>query len=281
MASPNALRGIDHVAILVRNLAAGEAAYRRLGFKTTPIGRHNNTGTANHCVMFGEDFFELFGILTPTEFNKPWAAAVAEREGLWAACFTSEDIHATQRAFASAGFQPTEPKDFSRPVEFDGTVSQARFTLTYLEPDAVEGIRLFACVHHTPELVWRPEYLGHPNAATSISHMTIAIDDPAAAAAAYARVTGTTPVPRSTGVDIPGPRATIRLITPAEAAVDYAGDPVLDYKRPVPIGFGFRVSDPSAARAALEANGVPFEALKTGGIRVGSAYACGVALDFA
>lgn len=281
MTVPNALKGIDHVAILVRDLAAAEAAYRRLGFKTTPIGRHNNTGTANHCVMFGEDFFELFGILTPTEFNKPWAAAVAEREGLSAACFTSADIHATHKAFAAAGFQPTEPKDFSRPVELDGGVSQARFTLTYLEPTAVEGIRLFACVHRTPELVWRPEYLGHPNAATSISHVTIAIDDPAAAAAAYARVTGMTPVPHSAGVDIPGPRATIRLITPAQASVDYAGDPVLGYKRPVPIGLGFRVFDPGAAKAALETSGVPYEALKPGGIRVGSTHACGVALDFA
>lgn len=274
------LKGIDHTAILVRDLAAAEATYRRLGFTTTPIGRHDNTGTANHCVMFGEDFFELFGILTPTDFNKPWAAAVAEREGLWAACFTSADIHASFAGFKAAGFNPTEPKDFSRPVELPGGAQQARFTLTYLEPDAVAGIRLFACIHHTPELVWRPEYLGHPNAATAISHLTIAVDDPAAAADAYGRVTGTTPVPRGGGMDVPGPRATIRLITPARAAIDYAGDPVLAYKQPVPIGFGIKVSDRRATKAVLESNGVPFGELKTGAIRVGSAHACGVALDF-
>ena len=275
------LGGIDHTAILVRDLAGAEATYRRLGFKTTPIGRHNNTGTANHCVMFEDDFFELFGILTPTEFNRPWAAAVAEREGLWAACFASTDIHATYAGFKAAGFDPTEPKDFSRPVELPGGTEQARFTLTYLEPGAVEGIRLFACIHHTPELVWRPEYLGHPNAATAISHLTIAIDDPAGAAAAYARVTGTDPVRRDGGVDIPGPRATIRLITPAKAAVDYAGDPVLDYRRPVPIGFGFRVADLGATKIALRAGAIPFRDLESGGIGVPSTSACGVALDFA
>lgn len=275
------LKGVDHTAILVRDLAGAEEAYRRLGFKTTPIGRHNKTGTANHCVMFADDFFELFGILTPTGFNKPWAAAVAEREGLWAACFTSADINATYAGFKDAGFNPTEPKDFSRPVELPGSAQQARFTLTYLEPEAVEGIRLFACIHHTPELVWRPEYLGHQNAATAISHLTIAIDDPIAAASAYGRVTGTTPVARPGGMDVPGPRATIRLITLAQAAMDYAGDPILDCKPPVPIGFGFKVSDRRATKAALDANGVPFRTLENGGIRVASAYACGVALDFA
>lgn len=275
------LEGIDHTAILVRDLAGAEATYRRLGFKTTPIGRHDNTGTANHCVMFEDDFFELFGILTPTEFNRPWAAAVAERQGLWAACFASADIHATYAGFKAAGFNPTEPKDFSRPVELPGGARQARFTLTYLEPDAVEGIRLFACIHHTPELVWRPEYLGHPNAATAISHLTIAIDDPAAAAEAYARVIGAIPIPHEGGVDLPGPGATIRLITPARAAIDYAGDPVLGYERPVPIGFGFRVSDRNATKAALQAGAVPFRNLESGGIRVPSTSACGVALDFA
>lgn len=275
------LKGIDHTAILVRDLAGAEATYRKLGFITTPIGRHDNTGTANHCVMFPDDFFELFGILTPTEFNKPWAAAVAEREGLAAACFTSTDIDATYAGWKAAGFTPTEPKDFSRPVELPGGAQQARFTLTYLQPDAVEGIRLFACIHHTPELVWRPEYLGHPNTANAIAHLTIAIDDPAAAATAYGRVTGTTPVRTAGGMDIPGPRATIRLITPAQAEIEYAGDPVLNYKHPVPIGFGFRVTDLGAMNAALRANDVPFSPLKTGGIRVASTQACGVALDFA
>ena len=52
--------------------------------------------------------------------------------------------------------------------------------------------------------------------------MTLAVDDPAAAAAAYGRFTGTTPIPRSGGVDIPGKRATIRLISPEQAAVEFA-----------------------------------------------------------
>ena len=280
MTSSTGIKGIDHAAILVADLAKAEAAYRRLGFKTTPIGRHNNVGTANHLIMFEDDFFEMLGIETPTAFNKQWADAIAEREGLWGLAFTSDDVRATHKHLKAGGFSPTDPAEFSRPVDLGDKVSQAKFTLTYLEPTAVEGIRLFVCQHHTPELVWRPEYLGQPNTAKSLAHVTLALDDPVAAALAYGRFTGTTPVPRPGGMDVPGARATIRLISPEQAVLEFAGDPVLRYRRPVPIGVGFRVSDRQTVRKILAESGVPFRNLASGGIRVGSAEACGVALDF-
>ena len=280
MTSSTGIKGIDHAAILVADLAKAEAAYRRLGFKTTPIGRHNNVGTANHLIMFDDDFFEMLGIETPTDFNKQWADAIAEREGLWGLAFTSDDVPATHKHLKAAGFSPTIPADFSRPVDLGGRVSQAQFTLTYLEPTAVEGIRLFVYQHHTPELVWRPEYLGQPNTATSLAHVTLAVDDPAAAATAYGRCAGTTPVQRPDSIDIPGKRATIRLLSPEQAAVEYAGDPVLRYRRPVPVGVGFNVSGLGAVRAILNQAGTPFRVTRSGAIRVGSAEACGVALDF-
>jgi catechol 2,3-dioxygenase-like lactoylglutathione lyase family enzyme len=278
--SPTGIKGIDHAAILVADLAKAEATYRRLGFKTTPIGRHNKVGTANHCIMFDEDFFEILTIVTPTPFNKPWAEAIAEREGLWALAFDSDDVRATHAGLKAAGFSPTDPADFSRPVDLDGQVFQARFTLTYLEPTAVEGIRLFVCQHHTPDLVWRPEYQGHPNAATSLAHVTLAVDDPLAAAAAYGRITGTTPVPRPGGMDIPGGRTMIRLLSAAQVALEFAGDPVLHYRRPVPVALGFAVADRRTTRAVLRAAGIAFRELDTGGVRVASADANGVALDF-
>ena len=40
--------GIDHMVIRVRDLDAGEALYRRLGFSLTPRGFHAGRGSANH-----------------------------------------------------------------------------------------------------------------------------------------------------------------------------------------------------------------------------------------
>ena len=110
--------------------------------------------------------------------------------------------------------------------------------------------------------------------------MTLAVDDPVAAAVAYGRFTGTTPVPCPGGMDVPGARATMRLISPEQTALAFAGDPVLGYRRPVPIGVGFNVLDLGIARKILAESGIPFKNLATGGIRIGSADACGVAVDF-
>jgi len=231
--------------------------------------------------MFDEDFFEILGIETPTDFNKQWADAIAEREGLWGLAFSSDDVPATYAHLKAVGFSPTEPREFSRPVDLGGgETRQARFTLTYLEPDAVPGIRAFVCQHHTPELVWRPEYLGQPNRTTSLAHLTLVVDDPAAAANAYARLTGTTPSPRPGGMEVPGPGAAIRLLSPSQASTEFAGDPVLRYRQPAPIGAGFAVANRGALRDRLHAAGVAFRETDSGAVRVGSTEACGVALDF-
>lgn len=110
--------------------------------------------------------------------------------------------------------------------------------------------------------------------------MTLAVDDPVAAAAAFGRVTGTAPVPRPGGMDVPGERATIRLLSAEQAALDYVGDPVLGCRRPVPVGVGFKVSDGAITRKIVTESGIAFRDLPSGGLRVGSADACGVALDF-
>jgi len=280
MSSSTGILGIDHAAILVRDLAASEAGYRALGFRPTPIGHHTGVGTANHCIMLDHDYFEILAVTSPRPINKEWEDAIAEREGLWGLALMTDDLRATHARLKAAGFSPTDPADFSRPVEMAGGPVQARFTLTYLEPAAVPGMRLFVCQHHTRELVWRPEYLSQPNGAAALSHATVMIDDPARAAGAYARIFGTTPRPIPGGVAIPAGQAEIRLITPARAAAAFPGDPVLAYPRPVPVALGFVVGDCAATAAMLTARDVPIRRQADGSAYVGSAQASGVVVEF-
>ena len=63
------LDGIDHVLIGVRDLEAARAQYARLGFNSTPRGRHVGWGTANYCIMFERDYLELLGIVDPAQFT--------------------------------------------------------------------------------------------------------------------------------------------------------------------------------------------------------------------
>jgi len=280
MGSATGILGIDHAAILVRDLAASEAGYRALGFKPTPIGHHTGVGTANHCIMLDRDYFEILTVTSPLPINKEWEDAIAQREGLWGLALMTDDLRATHAKLKAAGFSPTDPAEFSRPVEMPGGPVQARFTLTYLEPAAVPGMRLFVCQHHTRELVWRPEYLGQPNGAAALSHATVMIDDPADAAPAYARIFGTVPRSIPGGVAIPAGQAEIRLITPAQAAAAFPGDPVLGYARPVPVALGFVVAGRDTTEAILSARGVPARRQADGKVHVGSAHASGVVVEF-
>src|SRR5215471_3993118 len=64
-----AVRGLDHVVVMVDGIDAAEAAYEKLGFQVQPRGFHRKLGTANHLMIFDTDYFEILGIVEDTLFN--------------------------------------------------------------------------------------------------------------------------------------------------------------------------------------------------------------------
>jgi len=277
--SSTGITGIDHAVIVIRDLAEAEKNYKRLGFRPTPRGHHTKLDTYNHCIMLDRDYFEVLGVERPGPYNVDQQEMLKEREGLWALALQTEDARAAHGRLKAAGFSPTEPVDFARPVELPGRVTKARFTVFYVEADAVPGLRLFLCQHYTRDVVWRPDYLGQANAAKSLSHVTLAVEDPGLAADAYGRVFGTTPAACSGGFIVPAGQAEIRVLAAAKASEDFAGDPVLAYRHPAPVALGLSVSDRHATRRALESRNVPFRE-SADGLQVASTYANGVVIEF-
>src|SRR5215217_8014612 len=58
---------MDHVVVLVHDLAHCTQEYRNLGFVATPGGKHLGSGTENSLIRFDLDYVELLGLRDPDE----------------------------------------------------------------------------------------------------------------------------------------------------------------------------------------------------------------------
>lgn len=178
--------GLDHVVVTVRDLDAAAEQWRGLGFTVSPRGTHSpHLGTGNYTIMFGEDYLELLGVLTPTDQNAPTRDYLAKREGLERAAFTTDEAAAGAAELKARGLAPLGPVHFGRPVDLPGGgTGEARFNVFRWPLDQNPGgLRIFACQHLTRETVWIPELQNHANGAASIVRVEVLAEDPQAAAA--------------------------------------------------------------------------------------------------
>ncbi|MCX8134689.1 MAG: VOC family protein [Roseococcus sp.] len=183
--------GLDHLVVAVRDLDAAAREWAALGFTLSPRGMHStHMGSANHTMMFGEDYLELLGVLTPQPHNEALRAFLATREGLERAALATTDAEAGAAALRARGLAATGPVHFGRPVPLsEDRVTEARFSVFHWpREEAPGGLRLFACQHHTREAVWLPALQSHPNGVTRITRALVAARDPAGAAASCARL---------------------------------------------------------------------------------------------
>jgi Glyoxalase-like domain len=183
--------GADHVVVAVRDLDGSAAQWKRLGFTVSPRGTHSpQMGSGNYTIMFGDDYLELLGVLTPTDQNKPTQNFLAKREGIERTAFTTDDAAAGAAELKSRGLEPLGPVHFGRPVELPGGgTGEARFNVfrwPLLENPG--GMRIFACQHLTRDTVWIPELQKHANGVRRIARVEILSADPKASAEHMSRL---------------------------------------------------------------------------------------------
>ncbi|HYH38840.1 MAG TPA: VOC family protein [Azospirillum sp.] len=272
--------GIDHLVIAVRDLDRAREAYAKLGFTLTARGRHTELKSANHTIMFADDYVELLAIEEPNPATAAWSEFLKTREGLAAAALKTADARAAQAELAAAGLSGGEAVDFGRPVDLPEGRRDARFTITQVAPAATPGGRMFLCQHHTRDVVWRPEYLTHENGATALAALIVAADDPEAVAGPYATLFGTHVEPRGAIRVVQTGAAPIVVAPPAALTHLWADDPVLSAPRPCLAGFAVKVKDFYAAQQVLQRSKLPTIAGE-GVLRVASRHTHGAAVAFA
>jgi catechol 2,3-dioxygenase-like lactoylglutathione lyase family enzyme len=275
--------GLDHVLIGVRDLEAARAAYARLGFTVTPRGRHVGWSTGNYCVMFAEDYIELIGVVDPTAPSRSIEKRIAEagEAGVGVGfALASHDHEAAFRSLDKAGLEP-EARSLSRALEAPEGTLEPRFALVIPRDGAIPGIPIFVCRHLTPDLVRRPAWLAHANAAVATTALLAVVPDPAALRAPYERLFGASALGATDRVlSVQMGRTTLLLADPPDAERLY---PSLEAGRlsvPAIAAMTIAVEDIGRAGAALDAGPVRHARSGARSLIVDPEDAAGVLLEF-
>jgi Glyoxalase-like domain len=253
--------GIDHAVVMVRDLDAAAANWKRLGFTQSPRGTHSaHMGTGNTTMMLDPDYIELLGVLAPTEHNAPARAMLEKHEGIERVAFTAVDAAAGVDEIRARGLLPIGPTDFERPVTMpDGSLSAAKFR-TFLWPtvEAPAGMRIFACQHKTRETVWIPDLMKHANGAKRLRQVLLVAPEPIGEAEHLARL-----IDRGTRQEADGAiavasgegRADFVFMTREQLGKRYPGVPLAGLPERAAAGLVI-ASDMNAAEKTLGATGV-------------------------
>ncbi len=265
---PQHIQGIDHLVILVADLEAAAATYKRLGFTLSPRGLHSeHMGTGNYTIMLENDYFELLSVLSPTELNVSMRDWLDAGDGLYATALKTDDAAAMGRELAASGIGVMEPVSFQRPVDLpDGGTGEAAFTITRFDDPGGVRDTLFGCQHLTRDTVWLPSLMMHANGATGIQAVDGVAGDLDVAADALAALFDARAEWTGDAVRIDAKGTDIRL-----AEGDARGLPLRF------TGMTLAVSDLALTRAALK--DVPHREAD-GAITVAPADAHGVAVTF-
>lgn len=193
-------RAIDHIGIASRDLSALAAQYQALGFTLTPLAHHqDHMGTSNRLVQFGSgsgtgaNFIELLTVDRPEtmlphapgfmgfgQFNHDF---LARREGLSLVIFRTSDTAADLASWAARGLGVYDQFNFERIATLpDGSQATVRFELGFVTSSVIPDVLFYVCHNKAEQHFWKPQFQAHANGAAEITALSLAVEDPPAAA---------------------------------------------------------------------------------------------------
>ncbi|MDO8605558.1 MAG: VOC family protein [Phaeospirillum sp.] len=270
------ITGLDHIILAVRDLDAATATFQRLGFTLSTRGEHAEWGTANRCLMFGDDYIELLSAVAEGEPAARLRAFTHAREGLMGLVFGSADAAADAERL---GLEP--PGSLSRTVATTEGAAVARFVAGVLPPETTPGIASFLCQHLTPELLRQPGWTDHANTVTGIASVTALMADPVAEMAAWDRLIGPAAATATDDtVTIHTGHGLVFLCRPED--LDQLHPEAEDEPSPPPpalVAMTLAVANADTAAAVLRANGVAYSRDPDGNLRIAASECCGVFIE--
>jgi hypothetical protein len=253
-AAPGALV-LDHVAHFVSDLGEAGRTLEALGFVVTPYSEQSTqdgpAGTANRCVMLEDGYLEFLSPIADTPHARRTREAMARYPGVHILALGTPAAAEEHARLARHGFAPLPLVDLEREVEVEGETRTARFGVARVPPEAMPEGRVQFVEHRTPDTVWQPRWLGHANGVTALTAVFVAADDPAAAAARYARFTGLLPSPEGAFIRLSTSRGDIMIARQRDLAALLGAAPAA----PALAGYALACADPDALAARCRAVG--------------------------
>lgn len=208
------MAALDHVVInTLKSMDAAADLFAALGFTLTPRGYHS-LGSINHLMMTPGAYLELVGV---PDTGRQRQEVLDSPFGLNGLVVRTFDADATRDRLAASGFAPAGPVAFSRPVEVDGVEQDARFRTVRFPPETFPAGRVYFCEHLTPELVWRQEWMAHPNGFLAIDAFSLSSPEPEEEARRLATAFDSAADPHGDGWRVPLDDADV-LVEPGEKA---------------------------------------------------------------
>jgi hypothetical protein len=251
-----AVKGLDHVVVMVDGIDAAEAQYNKLGFQVQPRGFHTKLGTANQLMIFDTDYFEILGIVEDTTFNAERREWLKDGGGLANVALATDGADLAFDAFKTAGLNPDAPLFFDRAVEIAGKSEKAAFRTVRIPKTNMPVVGFFVCEHLTPQFVYRAEWAKHPNGARGIAGVTVIAEQPAQWISELEKYFGAGSVMRvGDGIVANTGTQPIHYLTRKDYAARYPGIvPVRPGDHPALLSI--RVDSLAACEALLAKNGV-------------------------
>jgi catechol 2,3-dioxygenase-like lactoylglutathione lyase family enzyme len=261
----SAVTGLDHLGLVVRDLEASTEQFRELGFQLTrradhmrpdQSGRLVPAGSSQRSIMFPVGYLEVMAITDPLA-GHPLTEAAARYEGAHILALATTDAQRSWTLLTERGVAAEPPQHWQRPIAEDGVQGIAEFRFFGLPREETPEGYVIVTEHRTPELLRPPASLRHPNTAAALVAVVLGAEQPERVAARYQRYTGQAPTRLSAGC------WAIRLgeqellfcdrsaLSPAGGSWP-AGPAWL-------AGVTLAVRDLSAARAAVQASGWPWQ----------------------
>lgn len=273
------IKGIDHVVVAVRDLDSTAGTFRRMGFTVTPRGDHT-LGSQNHCVMFGQDYFELLMVPQRLPGREYYYDFARIGDGLAAIALKTDNVRGAYGELAAAALAPSEPVDFSRPVQLPAGTKNASFRITQLGLEQTPGGQVFLCQHFTRDVVWLPEYQTHANTATGLAAIAIVSNGVPATAAAYERLFDVKAKTIAEGLLVNTGDTPIAIVDERALAKRLPGVWISARHQPCMAALFIRVTDRDAAENILRDGGLHPARMPDGSVALGAAEAHGVAIVF-